>query len=400
MSATRPKLVVLGGGFAGLRLLFHLYRIAEITLVDPRPTSLAKPMLVEVALAGKPVEHSRFPLAPVVTRHHARFVCDTARWIDPGARTVILAGGETLGYDYLAVATGAVKNYQAIAGLEEHGYSVCDDRHAPALWQALEGFTGGPIVTGAAPSTWGTRITVPSLLAACEGPIGEAAFMAHHDLSRRGLDHSISVFSPGEVFFDDVGDTVRGAIGPLLGKAGVTITTAKTIAEVATDHVSFSDGTEMASVLSIVIPPYVGPAVLRDSGLGDEAGFLAVDQTMAFLDDSRIVGAGDATALSMPKLGHIAIHQADLAAASLRAQITGDGEIPPYRPEVFCIMNRGGAEATLILSDTLYGGVRDIARSGPGAHLLKWSFDAWSFHTRGHLPPAMMQEGLEMLLGA
>jgi sulfide:quinone oxidoreductase len=273
-----PNLVILGGGFSGLRLLFHLHQIADITLVDPRPTSLTKPMLVEVALAGKPVEHSRFPLAPVATRHHARFVCDTATRIDPGARTVTLAGGETLGYDYLAVATGAVKDYQAVAGLEEHGYSVCDDTHAPALWQALEAFTGGPIVTGAAPSTWGTRITVPSLLAACEGPIGEVAFMAHHDLSRRGVDHSISVFSPAEVFFDDVGDTVRGTIGPLLGEAGVTVSTAKAIAEVGTDHVSFSDGTEMESALSIVIPPYVGPAVLRDSGLGDEAGFLAVDQ--------------------------------------------------------------------------------------------------------------------------
>jgi len=136
------------------------------------------------------------------------------------------------------------------------------------------------------------------------------------------------VFSPGEVFFDDVGDTVRGAIEPLLGRAGVTVATGKTIAEVAADHVSFSDGTEMESALGVVIPPYVGPAVLRDSGLGDEAGFLAVDETMTFLDDPRIVGAGDATALSMPKLGHIAIHQADLAAASLRAQITGNGESP------------------------------------------------------------------------
>lgn len=400
MSAARPKLVILGGGFSGLRLLFHLHRVAEITLVDPRPTSLAKPMLVEVALAGKPVEHARFPLAPVVARHGARFVQDAATAIDPRARTVTLKDGETLPYDYLAVATGAVKDYDAVAGLEQHGTSVCDDAHAPALWQALEAFRGGPIVTGAAPSTWGTRIAAPSLLAACEGPIGEVAFMAHHDLARRGIDHSVAVFSPGEVFFDDVGDTVRGAIGPLLAAAGVTVATDKTIAEVAADHVAFSDGTEMASELSIVIPPYRGPAVLRDSGLGDEAGFLPVDQTMTFLDDPRIVGAGDATALSMPKLGHIAIHQADLAAATLRAQITGAGKTPPYRPEVFCIMNRGGAEATLILSDTLFGGSRDIARSGPGAHLLKWSFDAWSFHTRGHLPPGMMQEALEKVLDA
>jgi len=94
-------------------------------------------------------------------------------------------------------------------------------------------------------------------------------YLAHHDLSRRGIDHSISVFSPGEVFFDDVGDTVRGAIGPLLGEAVITVITvitAKAIAEVGTDHVSFSDGMEVESALSIVIPPYAGPAVLKDSG--------------------------------------------------------------------------------------------------------------------------------------
>jgi len=97
MSAVRPKLVILGGGFSGLRLLFHLHHVAEITLVDPRPTSLAKPMLVEVALAGKPVEHARFPLAPVVARHGASFVQGTATQVDPGARRVTLSGGETLG---------------------------------------------------------------------------------------------------------------------------------------------------------------------------------------------------------------------------------------------------------------------------------------------------------------
>ena len=86
-----------------MRLLFHLHDVAEITLVDPRPTSLAKPMLVEVALAGKPVEHARFPLSPVVARHGARFVQEAATRINPAARIVTLGDGETLYYDYLAV---------------------------------------------------------------------------------------------------------------------------------------------------------------------------------------------------------------------------------------------------------------------------------------------------------
>lgn len=400
MTTARPHVVVLGGGFAGLRMLFHLHRIADITLVDPRATSLAKPMLVEVALAGKPVDHVRYRLAPVADRHRARLVTASAEGIDPAARTVTLAGGETLRYDYLAVATGAEKDYQSVPGLEEYGYSVCDDAHAPRLWQALEGFRGGPVVTGAAPSRWGTRIPAPTLLAACEGPVGEVAFMAHHELLHRQIGHTVSVFSPGEVFFDDVGDVVHRAMDPMFAEAGVGVQTSKVVSRVGAGHVAFADGSEWESALSIIIPPYRGPRVVRASGLGDEAGFLPVDETMRFLDDPRIVGAGDGTALSMPKLGHIAIHQADLAAATLRAEITGKGRTPPYRPEVFCIMNQGGLEATLILSDRLYGGSRDLVRSGPGAHLLKWTFDAYGFHTRGHLPPELMQAGLEAVLGS
>jgi sulfide:quinone oxidoreductase len=399
MSSTRPQLVILGGGFSGLRLLFHLHRTCDVTLVDPRSTSLAKPMLVEVGMAGKPVGHARFPLAPVVSRHGGRFIDEGAQLIDPDRRTVVLSSGEVLHYDYLAVTTGAVKDYQAIAGLEENGYSVCDDEHAPRLFEAIQAFRGGPVVTGSAASRWGTRVPAPSLLAACEGPIGEVSFMIHHELARRRVEHSVSVFSPADVFFEDVGDTVRGVVGPLLSEAGITVSVQKRITEVARDHVVFADGSEMESAMSVVIPPYVGPRVLRSSGLGDEAGFIPVDETMRFLDDRRIFAAGDATALAMPKLGHIAIHQADIAAATLEAEITGKEAIPPYRPEVFCIMNRGGAEATLILFDVLFGGKRDIARSGPLAHLLKWSFDTWTFYTRGHLPPASMQKALEAILG-
>lgn len=398
MSSIRPKLVILGGGFSGLRLLFHLHRLMDITLVDSRATSLAKPMLVEVALAGKAVEHVRFALAPTVRRHGGRLVTDEATHIDADGQTVVLAGGEVLAYDYLAVATGAVKDYEAVEGLEEYGFSVCDDAHAPRLWNALDNFKGGPVVTGAAPSKWGTRIAAPSLLAACEGPIGEVAFMAHHELDHRGVAHSISVFSPAEIFFDDVGAPVHAAVAPLLTQAGIEVHTSKVVRAVGPDRVTFADGTELESLLSILIPPYVGPQVVRESGLGDEAGFLAVDEKMHFLDNPRIFGAGDATALSMPKLGHIAIHQADLAAATIRSEVTGKGETPPYRPEIFCIMNRGGIDATLILSDSLYGGTRDLTHNGPLSHLMKWSFDAWSFHTRGHLPPAMMQSALELML--
>jgi sulfide:quinone oxidoreductase len=121
---SRARVVILGGGFAGLHALYRLSRLgeqAELVLADPRPASLARPALPEVALAGKPVEHARFPLAPVAARTGARFVQEAAQRVYAAGQQVILASGETLGYDYLLIAVGAVKDYASVPGFAEHG---------------------------------------------------------------------------------------------------------------------------------------------------------------------------------------------------------------------------------------------------------------------------------------
>jgi hypothetical protein len=77
-------------GFAGLRAQYRLSRLgerAELVLADPRPASLARPALPEVALAGKPVGQARFVLAPAGARCGARLVPQAAVRVDaPGGR--------------------------------------------------------------------------------------------------------------------------------------------------------------------------------------------------------------------------------------------------------------------------------------------------------------------------
>lgn len=92
---------------------------------------------------------------------------------------------------------------------------MCDDTHAPKLWEAVKNFKGGKITIGSAKSTWGTRVEIPNWIAPCEGPIGEAMFMLDHLLRKKGLRDKteINVFTPGDVFFEDIGDDVRGAVG-------------------------------------------------------------------------------------------------------------------------------------------------------------------------------------------
>jgi len=368
----RQRILIVGGGFAGLRALFHLSRIdgLEIIVLDPRETSLVKPALPEVALSGKSVENVRFPLEPVVRRAGARFVRAGVDRVLASERVVVLGDGTTLEYDYLLIAAGARKAYDRIPGYDEYGYSPCDDFQAPRLAQAIEAFEGGPIAIGAAPSIWGQRVEVPRLSAPCEGPVGEVMFMLDAELRRRGIREcsTIRVFSPGREFFEDVGSAVHAALAPAIEESGIEVVPGKQISAIHADHVEFTDSTHWPSELSILIPPYTGnPLVFASEGLGDEAGFVPTDRQMRHLDFPKLFAVGDGTALSMPKLGHIAIHQADIACATLRRELTGDGEIPDFAPEIFCIMNRGGHDAMLILSNDLYGGDVDrcpVPRSG------------------------------------
>lgn len=399
----KKRVAILGGGFAGLRAFYHLKTLPDIDLVliDSRDTSLVRPVLPEVAFAGKPVVHARIPLQPLIERFGGRFVQGEAEGIEPNASRIRLRDGATIDYDYLLIAVGAKKDYDAIPGYREFGYSVCDDSEAPKLADRLRTFSGGAIVTGAALSTWGTRVKAPHLAAPCEGPIAEIVFMSDWELRRRNVrdKSSIRVFSPGKLFFEDVGQRVRGAIEPLMATRGIEVETEKVLSGLEGDHVRFADGAVWDATLAIVIPPYVAhPFMIESSGLGDERGFVPTDETMRHLDFPNIFAAGDGNALAQPKLGHIAVHQADIAAAGIFRGVTGRGEIPPYRPEIFCIANRGGSSGTLILSNTLFGGAVDLTVDGPIAHLLKWSFDSYYFYTRGHMPPDALSNGMESVL--
>lgn len=401
------KVVIVGAGFAGLHIFYKIRHLIgkkiDVTVVDARSHSLLKPSLPEVAFEGAPLSHSLVELEHTLESRGATFLENEVDLIEADLNRVILKGGEQLEYDYLFVTLGAVKDYDAIKGFREYGYSVCDDTQAQRLWERVKTFEGGKVVTGAAKSTWGTRVDAPPLQAPCEGPIGEIMFMLDYYLQKdkgkkRGEDYSINVFTPGEVFFEDVGDTPREAIGKFMQEYQMSLANNKVLTEIGKDFVAFEDGSKMACDLAIIIPPYSAPQVLKDSAIGDEKGFIPTDKQMRHLDYDNIFAAGDITALAQPKLGHVAIIQGGIAAASLLKELGEDVEIPSHDLEVFCIMNMGGHEATLIASDVLYGGKRDIAFYSPVAKMMKWGFDNYLYFNKGHMPPDFALEATDKLV--
>jgi sulfide:quinone oxidoreductase len=398
------KIIIIGGGFAGLAFFYKVsneksIKNLYITLIDQRETSLEKPSLPEVALIGKDVEKIKIPLKPILERKWAKFINAIVKLIDPDKQIVILNDNTQLPYDYLIIATGAVKDYEATSGFKEYAYSVCDDEQAVKLHKRLLEFNGGNIVIGSAKTDWGTHQNVETLAAPCEGPIGEVMFILDYELRQRNLrdKSTITVFSPGKIFFEDVGPQVHNDMAPLFKECDFKIVTSKTLNSIEKDRVVFEDGSSLPSDLTIAIPKYTSSPIIKNSNLGDNKGFILTDDQMRHTKYQNIFAVGDTNVKAMPKLGHIAIMQAHIAASSFIKELTGKGEVPKFNPEVFCIMNQG-EKAILILSNYLFGGNIDLTFKGSIAHMMKWSFDEYYYFTKGHMPPEMMQQGLEVIL--
>jgi sulfide:quinone oxidoreductase len=91
-------------------------------------------------------------------------------------------------------------------------------------------------------------------------------------LRHRGIrEHSrITCFSPANIFFEDVGDNVHRAFAAFASERGIEVETNKEIVGITQDRVSFRDGTERRSDLTIIIPGYRGSDLIFASELGDD----------------------------------------------------------------------------------------------------------------------------------
>ena len=107
------QVVIVGGGFAGLRAAKELGGKpgVGVTLVDRHNHHVFQPLLYQVAMAQLSPADIAVPLRAVVSRHaNVRVYQGSVEGVDPVARRVRTSFGE-LPYDYLLLASGASHSY-------------------------------------------------------------------------------------------------------------------------------------------------------------------------------------------------------------------------------------------------------------------------------------------------
>jgi len=109
----RPRVVIVGGGFAGIHAANGLARLpVDLTVVDRRNHHTFQPLLYQVALAVLSPADIAQPIRAILRRHrNTQVLMDEVAGIDVSARQISLSSGAQLPYDYLVLATGATHSY-------------------------------------------------------------------------------------------------------------------------------------------------------------------------------------------------------------------------------------------------------------------------------------------------
>ena len=109
---SRPRIIVIGGGFGGLWAVRALERAdVEVILIDRRNHHLFQPLLYQVATAALAAPDIAAPLRQILRRQkNVTVLNDEVRSIDTVSRT-IETRSERLQYDFLVVASGASHSY-------------------------------------------------------------------------------------------------------------------------------------------------------------------------------------------------------------------------------------------------------------------------------------------------
>lgn len=126
MNDTRIRIVIIGGGFAGLNLAKHLdSKLYDVAVVDRNNFHGFPPLFYQIASSGLDASSIAFPLRREFKRRgrHLSYHMGHVKNIDVQTRTVTTSY-ETLHYDKLVIAAGATNNFFNMQQLSERVFGI------------------------------------------------------------------------------------------------------------------------------------------------------------------------------------------------------------------------------------------------------------------------------------
>jgi len=341
------KILILGGGFGGVvaaeRLAEQLGDDHQLTLVSRTRNFVFYPGLVRLAFGKCQPEDVSFNLRDSILSRRVNFIEAEVARIDPIERKVVIANGELEGklhYDYLIFALGRRLATERITGFHENAHHLLNVDKALKFGKALAHFHEGRAVLGQCPDA---RLPVP---------VYETAFALSRMLEERGEREQVRITvvspDPRDLQLGDAQATI--ALESAFRSHGIELVPDFPINRLTPGAAMTSNGLSINFNLLVLVPPFQGSPAVLHLGISEQA-YVNVDSTMRVIGADRMYAVGDCVNFSGPKMGHMAVRQAEVAAANLAAEIEGHAAVSHYSHEMRLVVDAGGRDSIYLHKD-------------------------------------------------
>jgi NADH dehydrogenase len=349
----RRRVVIIGGGFAGLFAIRALRRApVQVTLIDRRQHHLFQPLLYQCATGILSEGKISAPLRNVLRKHrNVECVLAEVTGIDPGRRQVQarrpLGDRVEFGYDYLIVAAGVQQSYfghdefaQYAPGMKSISDALVIRRRVFGAFEMAESATDP-----AERRRWLTFALVGA------GPTGVELAGQIREMATKTLRAEYRHINPEEarVLLFDGGSVPLAPFGPKLSakaarsldKLGVEQHMHSIVTQIDATGLSVrgEDGTEARYEAGTVLwtagvagPPVAAAIAAAAGAKQDRAGRIEVGPDLSIPGHPEIMVTGDVMSLNkLPGVAEVALQTGLYAGRRIRRELAGRARIKPFR---------------------------------------------------------------------
>jgi len=333
------RVVVLGGGFAGLETAFLLkHRLREavdVHLVTDQPNFLFRPNTIYIPFGSNP-DQLLIPLREPAHRQQIALIEGAVEGVETGARLVHLRQHPPIAYDDLVIATGAAVRPAEIPGLETHAFSLWTPADMLRLRRELE-----RVVERAERGKPARLLFLIPPHNQCAAPLYELVFMTDSWLRRHHLRDLVSItLATAESSYVQVfGSRLHEMVTAEFLDRSISGHRGWAVREIRPHQAVFSNGESLGFDSLIAFPPQVAAVSYRELPL-DERGFIRTE-----LGSRRVEGVpgiyapGDAGDFPV-KQAFLAFLQADAVAEAITASVQGTEPRVVFDPITMCVIEQ------------------------------------------------------------
>ena len=337
-SSPCDAVVVVGGGFGGLTAALSLRSrdpSLAIVLVEPRERFLFQPMLYELLSDELQLWEVAPPYKELLSGRGISWLKDSVQSIDGDSRTLTTAGGHTLSWSQLLIATGAEAADFGIPGVRQHAIGFRDLADVGTLRRWIRDLRH-------------QRLDNASLVIAGAGPTGVELACKMADLlegsARLHLIELSDSILPGNAAFN------RERAAAALERRDVTLHPNTAVTQVHADRVDLNNGTSLSHVGLIWTAGSQPNCPRLHPSPALEAGRLPIHPDLSMKGATNIFAIGDATRNAddpWPSTAQVAMQQGAAVAAAIPAVRHNSAAAPFHFEDRGEMLSLGIGDATL-----------------------------------------------------